>query len=137
MNKSVTLLSVHLSGNPGLKDHVIRKIQGKLKATYEAPCLKQTFKPLIRQYNNKHGISDDPKLGGAKVQNRRDSILAGIEERDSLSSGSLYDYSEKDKEDPVRLKEQITYKNLMREKEALTAIDDCKISRDMQRHFMV
>jgi len=129
---------VHLSGNPGLKDHVIRKIQGKLKATYEAPCLKQTFMPLIRQYNNKHGITDDPNLnGGAKEQNRRNSILDGIEERDSLSSGSLYDYSEKYKEDPARLKEQIGYKNLMREKEAMTAIDDCKMSRDMQRHFMV
>ena len=56
INQSIALLSVHLSGNPGLKDHVIRKIQGKLKATYEIPMLKQTFKPMIRDYNNKHGI---------------------------------------------------------------------------------
>ena len=30
INTSTSLLSVHLSGNPGLKDHIIRKIQGKL-----------------------------------------------------------------------------------------------------------
>lgn len=40
INQSNSINSVHMSGNPGLKDEVVNKIQGKLKATYEKPLLK-------------------------------------------------------------------------------------------------
>ena len=136
INKSTSLLSVHLSGNPGLKDHVIRKVQGKLKATYEEPLNKRTFKPLIRLFDNKFG-RDQGDEKEKSPPNMRRSILDGIEERDSLSSASLYYHSERHNVDPEKLKEQIAYKNLLIEKEALVQLDDGKMSRDHKRHFMV
>ena len=52
-------------------------------------------------YNNKFGRGLDE--GGP---NARDSILKDIMIReDSLSSGSLHDYSEKDAKNPQKLKE--------------------------------
>ena len=56
LDDNPSLLSLHLTGNPGLKDPVVEEIQKKLKATYETPISKQTFKPLIRLYDNKHGL---------------------------------------------------------------------------------
>lgn len=104
ISKSVSLLSVHLSGNPGLKEHVMRKLQGKLKATYEEPLNKRTFKPLIRLFDNKFGVDQSRRME-EEPPNMRDSILNGIEERDSLSSGSLYYHSEKHRIEPEKLKE--------------------------------
>ena len=86
INNSMSLLSAHLSGNPGLKDHVIAKITGKLKASYEPPMLKQTFKPLIKLYNNRYGIRPPASQTDTPYTNMRDKILEEIEERDSLSS---------------------------------------------------
>ena len=52
-------------------------------------------------------------------------MLKDIQERDdSVSSGSLYDYSEKHQVAPEKLKDQIAYKALMREKEPLLPVDD-------------
>ena len=107
LDDNPSLLSLHLTGNPGLKDPVIEEIQKKLKATYETPILKQTFKPLIRLYDNKYGLQATSQ---AKPQPNtvRESILKDIEEREqSLSSASLYDYSEKNYIPPERLREQI------------------------------
>ena len=39
--------------------------------------------------------------------------------------------------DPNKLKDQLNFKNMLREKEAMVPIDDAKISRDHKRHFMV
>lgn len=131
--KSPCLLSVHLSGNPGLKDHIIKRIQGKLKATYETPFLKQTFKPIIRMYNNKNNIKSEK----TEKANMRTTMLEDIEERDSLSSGSLYYHSEKHRIEPEKLRERLAYKQLKMEKEASLPLDDAKISRDHRRHFML
>ena len=90
---------MHLSGNPGLKDHVISKIQGKLKATYEPPIIHQTFKPLIKAFDAKNG---GPKKKGDRYESlgwensKRRSILDDIMEKESLSSADLEaDYSDK------------------------------------------
>ena len=99
---SNSLLSIHLSGNPGVKDHIMQKLQGKLKATHETPLLKKTFRELLRLYDNKFGKTDSSV---DEERNMRETILNGIEERDSLSSGSLYFHSEKHKIDPGKLKE--------------------------------
>ena len=40
INVSHCLLSVHLGGNPGVKDHIMQKFAGKLKATFEKPLLQ-------------------------------------------------------------------------------------------------
>ena len=137
ISESSSILSAHLSGNPGLKDQVTTEIQDYLKATYEEPILKSTFKPLIRMYDNKHGLK--PTSQGMHLPNTvRDSMLTNIKEHEhSVSSGSLYDYSEKHVVHPEKLKEQIAYKALMREKEPLLPIDDSKMSRDHKRHFMI
>ena len=135
INVSHCLLSVHLSGNPGVKDHIMQRFQGKLKATYETPLLKQTFKSLLRLYDNKFGLA-----GAAREDERtnmRDSILSGDQERDSLSSGSLYFHSEKHRIDPKKLKEQMVFKRNIVEKEAMISVDDAKIDRDFKRHFLV
>jgi hypothetical protein len=135
---SISLLSIHLSGNPGLKDGITRKIQGKLKATYEAPLLKKTFKPLIRMYDMKYGggVSKPDKQELRKPM--RNKILDDIEEGKSISSMSLHArYSGRDRIEPAKVKEQLGIKALIREKEALTSFDDAKISRDHKRHFMV
>ena len=58
----------------GLKDEVIRKIQGKLKATYEPALLKNTFKPLVRMYKDKFGKSKELESGNKEV-NARASYL--------------------------------------------------------------
>ena len=71
ISRSLSLLSVHLSGNPGLKDHIIRKVQGKLKATYEEPLNKRTFKPLIRMYDNKNGIDHKKREKEEQPPNKR------------------------------------------------------------------
>ena len=126
------LLSVHLSGNPGVKDHIMQRFEGKLKATYETPLQKQTFKSLLKLYDNKYGLAD-----ANKGKNMRDSYLDHMEERDSLSSGSLNFHSEKHKIDPKKLKEQIMFKNNLIEKEASIPMDDAKVDRDHKRHFMV
>ena len=55
---SNSLLSIHLSGNPGVKDHIMQKLQGKLKASHETPLVKQTFRQLLRLYDNKFGKID-------------------------------------------------------------------------------
>ena len=52
---SNSLLAVHLSGNPGLKDHTMRRLQAQLNATYETPLLPKTFKPLIKMEINRNG----------------------------------------------------------------------------------
>ena len=74
------------------------RIQGKLKATYELPLPHQTFQPLIRMYDNKHGIATSEEK-----KNVQKSILEDLEERDSLTSGSLYFNSEKHKIEPEKL----------------------------------
>ena len=60
-----------------------------------------------------------------------------IDERDSISSGSLYFHSEKHRIEPNKLKEQMAYKNLLIEKEPAVSLDDGKMSRDHKRHFSV
>ena len=37
INISQSLLSIHLSGNPGVKDEVVQKLSNAMKATYEKP----------------------------------------------------------------------------------------------------
>ena len=56
-----------------------------------------------------------------------------------MSSGSLdANYSEKQRRlEPKKFKERFLFKSLLREKEAMTPIDDAKLSRDHKRHFMV
>lgn len=60
----------------------------------------------------------------------RRSILDDIEERESITSNSLYFHSEKHRIEPEKLKEQLAYKNMLIEKEAILPYDDGKISRD-------
>ena len=64
----------------------------------------------MRIHDNKFGVQ--PTSRAKPVPNTvRDSILKDIEEREgSLSSASLYDYSEKNFIAPERLREQIQYK---------------------------
>ena len=75
-------------------------------------------------YENKHGMKPSSQ-GNHLAHQVRDQMLKDIQERDdSVSSGSLYDYSEKHQVAPEKLKDQIAYKALMREKEPLLPVDD-------------
>ena len=86
-------------------------------------------------YESKYAV---PPFKSKVAANAAQSYLAGIEERDdSISSGSLHYHSEKHKRSPEQLKEQMAYKELLREKETLSAVDDAKLSRDHKRHFIV
>ena len=101
---SPSLLSLHLSGNPGLNKLVMSRIQGKLKATYELPLAKQTFKPLIKIYDNRHGGKTAEKKD--KVANMRENYLDDVESRsDSLDSESLNNYSQKHKIAPQKIQD--------------------------------
>lgn len=99
------LLSLHLSGNPGLKDAVMQRFAGKLMATYETPLLKNSFKQLLQFYNNKLGLPADAVDPADKSKTMRESILNQVAERDSLNSESLFFHSEQHKLDPQALKE--------------------------------
>jgi len=89
-------------------------------------------------YDMKHGGVGSKPDKKALHKPLRNFILDDIEERDSVSSASLdARYSGRHRAEPTRVKEQIAFKALLREKEALTPIDDAKISRDHKRHFMV
>ena len=84
-------------------------------------------------YNNKNNIKSEK----TEKANMRTTMLEDIEERDSLSSGSLYYHSEKHRIEPEKLRERLAYKQLKMEKEASLPLDDAKISRDHRRHFML
>ena len=86
----------------------------------------------------KHGGTKTTPEKKLATRTLRHSILDDIMERDSLSSGSLEArYSEKHRLEPAKFKEQVLFKSLQRQKEAMTQIDDAKLSRDHKRHFMV
>ena len=113
----------------------MQKFSGKLKATYETPLPMQTFRHLLRLFDNKHGLAS---ATNKKIQqNMRESILDDLEERDSLTSASLYFNSEKHKIEPDKLREQMVFKNMLAEKEAVIPVDDAKMDRDHKRHFLV
>ena len=55
INTSASLLSIHLGGNPGVRDEPVQKLALAIAATHEKPLTHQTFSQFLPGGGGKEG----------------------------------------------------------------------------------